>query len=62
MKSVRDRLMEEHRRGASAKPLPTALPKVPTPGKNDNREWLHKFRLARYIGKDPETFDEDTHH
>ena len=62
MKSVRDKLMAEHSRAASGKALPTTLPSKPTPGKNDNRAWLHKFRLASYIGKNPETFDEDTHH
>jgi hypothetical protein len=62
MKSQRDKINEEHRRGASAKPLPTTLPSKPTPGKNDNKAWLHKFRLASYIGKNPESFDVDTHH
>ena len=65
MKSERDKINEEHARvvrSGKAGSLPTTLPKVPTPRANDNRDWLHKFRLARYIGKDPETFDVDSHH
>ena len=62
MKNARDKLNEEHRRAASGKALPTALPSKPTPRGNDNRAWLHKFRLASYIGRDLESFDADTHH
>ena len=63
MKSERDKINAEHRRAGSAgKVLPTTLPKVPTPRGNDNRYYLHKFRLASYIGKNPESFDVDTHH
>jgi hypothetical protein len=65
MKSERDKINEEHARvvrSGKAGGLPTTLPSKPTPGKNDNKAWLHKFSLASYIGKNPETFDEDTHH
>jgi hypothetical protein len=65
MKNVRDRLMEEHRRAArsgKAGDLPTTLPSVQTPRENDNRDWLHKFKLARYPGGNPASFDADVHH
>ena len=62
MKSERDKINEQHRRAATGKALPTTLPSKPTPGKNDNKAWLHKFRLRRYIGKNPTSFDVDTHH
>jgi hypothetical protein len=63
VKNVRDRINEDHRRaGKAGKVLPTALPKVPTPRENDNRDWLHKFKLARYPGGNPPSFDVDTHH
>jgi hypothetical protein len=65
VKSVRDRINEDHERAlrsGKAGGLPTTLPKVPTPRENDNKVWLHKFHVASYIGKNPESFDEDTHH
>jgi hypothetical protein len=65
MKSQRDKINEEHRRAArsgKAGGLPTTLPSVPTPRRNDNENWLHKFKLARYPGGDPASFDVDTHH
>jgi hypothetical protein len=65
MKSIRDKITEEHRRAArsgKAGGLPTTLPKVPTPRENDNKEYVHKFKLARYPGGDPASFDVDTLH
>jgi hypothetical protein len=63
MKSQRDKTNEEHRRAArSGKALPTTLPSVPTPRENDNRDWVHRFKLARYPGGNPASFDLDTHH
>lgn len=63
--SIRDIITAENERLAKAGKegaLPTSLPKVPTPRENDNKDYLHKFRLASYIGKNPESFDVDTHH
>jgi len=65
MKSERDKINAEHKRLARSgkgSGLPTTLPPVPTPIENDNKEWARKFDVASYIGKNPETFDEDTHH
>ncbi len=62
MRTQTDKINEEHRRAAKAGDLPTRLPSVPTPRRNDNRDWLHKFKLARYPGGDPASFDVDTHH
>jgi hypothetical protein len=63
MKGIRDKINEEHRRAAGAgKVLPTTLPKVPTPRENYNKDYVHKFKLARYSGGDPASFSQDTHH
>jgi hypothetical protein len=65
MKGIRDKINEENRRAAKAGKaggLPTTLPSVPTPRENDNKDYVHKFKLARYPGGDPASFDEDTHH
>jgi hypothetical protein len=65
MKSEIDKINEEHARvvrSGKAGGLPTTLPSVPTPRQNDNRDWLHKFKLVRYPGGDPASFDVDTHH
>jgi hypothetical protein len=65
MKNVRDRINEEHARvvkSGKAGGLPTTLPRVPTPRENDNKEYVHKFKRARYPGGDPASFDADVHH
>jgi hypothetical protein len=62
MKSERDKINAEHKRLAGKTDLPTTLPKVPTPIRNDNKEWVRKFKLARYPGGDPASFSQDTHH
>jgi hypothetical protein len=65
MKSERDKINEEHARvvrSGKAGGLPITLPSVPTPRGNDNKQWAREFHIESYIGKDPETFDADTHH
>lgn len=63
MKSPRERITDENKRAArsgKASGLPTTLPKVPTPIRNDNKEWARKFQIETYSGGNPFSFDEDT--
>ena len=42
--------------------IPTKLPQQPGPRENHNKDFLGKFKQSRWEGKDPASFDKDTHH